>query len=169
MNKLKSGLIVLTLALAACKSAPLAVPVVAAPSDLRTLSGRWEGEYDSKERNGRSGTIYFDLKEGRDTANGYVVMTFRRPREPAPPMRPRVQAAPPMQSEPLSITFIRARNGLVTGELDRYTDPDCGCRLQTTFSGRIKGNVVSGTFVTRHIDTGTIVRGGWSARKLGNP
>jgi hypothetical protein len=49
----------------------------------------------------------------------------------------------------LSIAFVRISGGDVTGTLDPYTDPECQCTVQTTFTGKLRGNTIEGTFVTR--------------------
>lgn len=52
-------------------------------------------------------------------------------------------------SQVLRIAFVRVAGGNVTGTLDPYTDPECQCTVQTTFTGTLRGNTIEGTFVTR--------------------
>jgi hypothetical protein len=165
MNVRRAGLFVVLLALAGCALRPAKVPVIATPLQVSALAGTWDGHYDSEEYGGRSGYIHFELSAGRDTAAGYVVMTFRLP----PGMQPRagrITPAPPVaQSEQLSIKFVLAVGTEIVGELDPYVNPDCGCRLATTFRGELHGNEIKGTFETRHVDTGSVVRGTWVATR----
>ena len=150
--------------LAACSGNPDVVPVIATPQDLSALTGIWEGHYVSKEGDTRVGEIYFDLQGGHDTAHGHVIVTFataalndRRPKD--------VYPSPPFSSDRIGIKFVLASAGSIAGELQPYSDPECGCRLATTFTGLLYNDKIKGTFVTRHIDTNTIVRGTWSAAR----
>ena len=58
---------------AACclRTSPTAVPVMGPTSDLNALIGEWSGDYSNPET-GRSGSIAFSLKVGKDTAVGSV-------------------------------------------------------------------------------------------------
>jgi hypothetical protein len=151
-------------ALSACGSIPDVVPVTASPADMHALAGTWDGEYEARVGEGRSGQIHFKLDEQRDTASGYVIMTFVPPRARGA-RRGTYPAAP--RSEQLGIAFVRAHDGMISGELAPYSDPQCGCRLKTVFTGQQQGNRISGTFTTTHIDTHTVVRGRWWAlRKI---
>jgi hypothetical protein len=148
--------VVLAAALAAvvgswgCASRPAAVPVLGDPSDLRALAGEWEGEYSSQET-GRSGSIVFTLRAGRDSAAGDVVMTPATP--PTPAVRSEGNVALPSgasaAAQVLTITFVRAAGDSVSGALAPYTSPDCACSLTTTFVGRVRGDAIEGTFTTR--------------------
>lgn len=70
--------------LAGCASRPAPVPVIGPRSDLSALVGDWSGEYNSPET-GRSGSIAFTLKSGKDTAFGRVVMVPKAQNEPVTP------------------------------------------------------------------------------------
>ena len=117
------------------------VPVV---GDLGLLEGKWEGSYSSGQ-SGRSGSIFFNLKAGTDSAYGDVVMFPVRAElsHPANLAEPYREAA-----RVLTISFVRCEDGEVTGRLDPYQDPDTGERIYTTFEGRLKGKKFQGTFVT---------------------
>jgi hypothetical protein len=141
----------LAAALAACSSAPpTPVPLVGGVADIAALTGQWEGSYSSVAT-GRSGSISFTLTAQRDSAYGDVVMIprgFGRPLQawdrPAP-------AAGPEQprSQVLTINFVRIAGGRVSGTLAPYADPETGLRLFTTFEGRLSGDTITGTFMTR--------------------
>jgi hypothetical protein len=132
---------------AACVSTSAPVKVVGTPSEISALAGHWEGEYSSKAT-GRLGSILFDLVAGEDHAHGDVLMTPRGSANPyRPSRRPGGQGPPPAEaSQILTIRFIRAEDGKVSGTLDPYWDPDCNCEVTTTFVGQVKGDTVEGTF-----------------------
>jgi hypothetical protein len=68
---------------------------------------------------------------------------------------------PSRHARNLSSRFVQTSGYGVRGELDPYTDPECGCRLQTRFSGTLQGDSIAGTYTTRHIDTRRIDNGEW--------
>jgi hypothetical protein len=131
----------------ACTANPNPVPVVGTASDVGALVGEWNGEYRSLET-GRSGSISFKLAAGRDTAFGDVIMV------PAEAMAPMGATVPPtgVHANPqvLTIRFVRVRGRRISGMIDRYKSPDCGCELLTTFEGDLAGTRISGDFVIRH-------------------
>jgi hypothetical protein len=125
------------------------VPVVAERSEMTALVGNWSGEYNSAQ-SGRSGSIVFKLKSASDTAYGDVVMIPRAALTASG--TPGTVASPaPMAAhgQVLTIRFVRLEGSHLVGRLDPYTDPVCGCRLTTVFTGDFKGNdVIEGTFQT---------------------
>jgi hypothetical protein len=137
--------LVLLLALVACSSTPAPVPVEGKTADLQQLAGEWEGEYSS-EATGRSGTIVFKLAPGEDHAHGDVLMV---PRGGGEPYR-RTDAAWPeaahVPGQLLVIRFVSASEGTVTGTLEPYRDPSCDCTVETTFTGKLQGDAIEGTF-----------------------
>ena len=156
------GLLVLTIG---CTAMP-PVALTATPADLEILAGEWAGEYESAAL-GRRGIIEFKLKAGTYDARGDVMMV---PAGRRSPYQPRVyqegEAAVDMASTHLlTIRFIRASNGSVTGMLDRYWDPDRACFAVTTFNGHVAENVVEGTFKTRFDCGAGEARGTWAATK----
>jgi hypothetical protein len=135
------------LALGACQSERAAIPIVSEPEHLASLVGDWHGEYASPAT-GRSGSIVFYLGRGDDHAHGDVLMI---PRSLSAADRALDRsAAAGVRSGPqiLTIRFVQEKDGHVSGALDRYRDPDCGCEVQTTFTGKIRGNRMDGTFVS---------------------
>lgn len=151
---------------AGCSQAPEPVPVVGAPADVRALTGEWGGEYEG-ETSGRSGSIVFRLTANADTARGDVVMIPRERRPPADGAPPSVGLPMPASPEVLSIAFVRAtQGGTVNGELRPYRDPDCDCQVQTTFAGRLQGNVIEGTYRTVRMNgSGTPTSGTWKVTR----
>lgn len=146
--------------LAGCSMSPTPVPVRGAPADIGRLVGDWAGHYDS-DQTGRSGTISFSLQTDRDTATGSVVMLPARGDAAGEDESFAMGTGVPPRGELLTIHFVMTRGRTVTGELDPYTDPRCGCRLDTRFIGTLVADTIEGTFASRHVDTGTLVRGRW--------
>jgi hypothetical protein len=147
---------------AACAPRPASVPLRGNPADIAAMAGEWTGTYETLVGGDRSGEIMFSLGPGRDTASGYVIMNSIT--EPRPqPMHG--YPAPIHQSDQLAIAFVRAADGRITGQLEQYIDPHCGCRLRTTFVGRLRGDRIEGTFRSEHLDSGGITTGEWRVRR----
>lgn len=150
---------------AACAANPSPVHVVGGRNEIGTLAGEWTGEYTSVET-GRSGSISFTLRAGTDTAFGDVVMI---PRALAPvPSETRVPSgATPTAPKVLTISFVRVSTNVVSGTLEPYPSPDCGCTLSTVFQGTIKGDRIEGKFTTIHSDHMAPQQQGtwWATRK----
>lgn len=146
-------------ALIACSGSQSPVPMVGRQVDISQLAGEWLGEYSSVE-SGRSGSIVFNLTAGSDTATGDVVMNPQIVnRGPAAPTGQNPTSFPTPRS--IQIRFVRVSGGQVSGALDPYTDPNCGCQLHTTFVGRLVGDTLSGTYTSRHMETQEIQKGRW--------
>jgi hypothetical protein len=141
----------MTLAVAACGWRRTPVPIVSETGSTALLVGSWAGEYSSQQT-GRSGSISFDLASEKDTAYCDVVMipkvqTLRITSQEHPDVP---IARPETLNEPLKIRFIRLGEGRLTGTLEPYNDPECGCKVNTTFEGRFTNeNVIEGTYTTK--------------------
>ena len=151
-------------ALAACMYQPVPVMLQGSPMDRAVLAGRWQGEYYGIE-NGRTGTITLDVRAGKDTAFGEVMMDAG-PNQPilAEDARLASHIAHASSPELLRITFVAVHGTKIEGELEPYVAPDCKCVVRTTFSGRLKGDTIAGDFLT----TGEYwlrQRGKWSVRR----
>ena len=157
MSRSLLSLLLAAVAWAGCRGPQTPIPVV---GDIEQLRGEWRGEYWSAQ-SGRSGTIIFNLQSTSDTARGDVMMIPAEPvaRMPDPGGIPELSSRP----QPLTVSFVRCLEGGVSGRLDPYRDPVCGCLLLTTFSGRITADTIKGTFVTVHQDMGRKVEGMWRA------
>jgi hypothetical protein len=142
------------------------VALDAMPADREILAGEWAGEYESAAL-GRRGSIEFKLQGGTDEARGDVVMVPSGRRTPyqshAYDDGQHARAMP--SAEVLTINFIRASDGSLTGRLDRYWDPDRNCFADTTFSGRVALGIVEGTFKTTFDCGAGVATGTWSAKK----
>jgi hypothetical protein len=127
------------------------VRLEAGAGDLEILTGHWKGEYDSPAL-GRHGSVEFKLTAGENRATGSVLMT---PQGSATPYgrsslahpQDSTSGQPPAQM--LSIRFVRASSGAVSGMLDPYWDPDRNCEAQTVFNGTVVERTIEGTFTTR--------------------
>lgn len=156
----------------ACATRPTPVPVIAPSSEMSALVGDWSGDYSSSET-GRSGSITFSLRAGNDTAIGNIVMMPKQSNDAAPfsanTDRPIVRTnAPQSPGELLTIRFVRMEGNQVIGTLDPYRDPDCGCKLGTTFKGEFKNaDTIEGTFVTVGSEMGHLPSSGkWKVTRL---
>lgn len=147
-------LALLSVVIGGCATVPAPVPVVGDEAGLGQLTGEWGGEYRG-ETSGRSGSIVFKLAAGADTAFGDVVMIPRQRRESRLPVQdPSTGLPTPRTPEVLSIAFVRAQDGGLSGSLNLYRDPDCDCLLITRFQGRIRGDVIEGTFTSMPAEGG---------------
>lgn len=173
-RKLPAGLGIAALAAALLASAcgsvppPPPVPVQGTPGDLAALAGEWFGEY-SNVGTGRNGSINFSLKAGEGIAYGEVVMYAHRAAAPyaAANEQGGVEEGNP-SVRPLTIRFVAVEGGTISGTLEPYEDPDeCHCILSTTFTGRVKGNVIEGTFLTYGGPGHTPEKGEWRVERKG--
>ena len=141
-------------AAAACSPLPK-VSLDAGPADMEMLAGQWSGEYSSPAL-GRRGTIEFKLVAAEGQAYGNVVMIPQNANHPYEPttLAHRDAADMAASSQMLTIRFVRASSGEITGALDPYWDPDRNCNAQSTFHGYVAKGVIEGTFTT-HFDCGS--------------
>jgi len=161
---MRSRVVVFLLAAVACSSRPTTpVPMVGAPADLSALAGEWDGTYEA-DHGPRQGSIDFHLRAGSDTALGDVLMIPRGWDRPVEPWE-RTGAAPrdARVPRPLTIRFVRVTGGEISGELDRYRDPECGCLLKTIFRGSLRGDTLSGRYESRHEGGEPPATGRWRA------
>jgi hypothetical protein len=68
----------------------------------------------------------------------------------------------------IKMKFIRKEGGNLTGTLDPYQDPDCGCPVITTFQGTFRdARTIEGTFSTVPSQPGHGVTGGtWTMTRV---
>jgi hypothetical protein len=151
----------------ACTTAPQTpIPLAGATADVASLAGRWEGSYSSVET-GRSGSISFTLTANGDTALGDVIMI---PRGFGRPLQAWNHGAAPAGATPprtavLTISFVRVAQDRITGTLAPYVDPATGERLNTTFEGQRKGDVIEGRFTTRSAGGSATQTGQWKVTR----
>jgi hypothetical protein len=163
---MRRALFLLGACLLGCHSSPSQpVPVIGTATDIAAMAGEWDGFYESDDGS-RGGSIDFHLRAGSDTARGDVLMV---PRDWGQPLeayeRPEGDAANAPSPRTLTIHFVRVRGDSVSGRLDPYRDPSCGCRVQSTFAGRLKGNRLKGRYESLHEEAGRVVTGKWEAER----
>ena len=149
--KLTSGYAAIAALALGCALREPAIQVSASDFDLNPLVGKWAGDYSS-EQTGRNGEISFTLNAGDGEASGSVVMSPRADAAnnvvaPDRHMIVGVVAAAPRQV--LTIHFVRKEGSAVIGLLDPYIDPDCVCRVTTSFQGNfVNSRSIEGTYTT---------------------
>ena len=163
------GVSVLVIGSLGCASNPPPVEVAGSEAGQHQLLGEWFGSYSNPQGN-RDGTIWFILTEGDSIAHGEVVMIPDR--SGVPPLRAdRITQADWERLNPqaIRISFVHVSDGVVSGELAPYRDPDCGCLLTTRFEGLIEGDRIHGEFVSegdsRFHQT---QRGEWEVERIGD-
>jgi hypothetical protein len=146
----------------ACASKSPGIVVSSSDFDLNPLLGEWHGQYKSSET-GRSGTIAFTLRAGEANASGNVVMIPQAAANEAP-----IDSAQAARRQVLTIHFVRKEGGSVTGTLDPYADPECGCPVNTTFQGTFTdARTIEGTYTTVPSKPGTgVTTGTWKVTRL---
>jgi hypothetical protein len=155
-------------ALLGCASKPTPVTVTGDAADRASLAGTWNGEYNSPVT-GRSGSIVFKLSSDGEAATGDVVMV---PKGYGKPLVRYDRSTPTntqtgSTSQVLTIRLVRVSGDSVSGVLDAYRDPQCDCPVETTFSGRINGDRIDGTFLTRGSATVAPQTGTWRVKRDG--
>src|SRR5690349_21850451 len=133
----------------ACHYRPTPVPLAGDRSTIALLAGDWTGTYRGMQTD-RTGSITFTIRANADSAFGDVLME-------TPPGAPRITPADPPAvhnlhargPQLLAIKFVAIYGGEIEGALEPYTAPDCDCIVTTRFTGRVAGDTISGTFVTR--------------------
>lgn len=128
---------------AGCAAAPPPTVPVESDETVERLVGSWWGHYSSIE-SGRQGRIRFALEADGHSATGDVVMVPRRGVDSDSGGVP----SPPQPPVTLRVRFVRLHGGTITGAMEPYDDPGCGCQVSTTFHGEIDGDVIEGTFVS---------------------
>jgi hypothetical protein len=131
------------------------VPLEGNRQDVSAVSGAWAGRYSSNAT-GRHGTIRFRMPEQADTGYGDVEITFspslRLTRNASASGAPKLNGEGEYEPSPctvLSIKVVRVKGDEVRGTIAPYWDPDCDCRAQTVFEGKISGERIVGTFSSR--------------------
>jgi hypothetical protein len=152
-----------------CAYHPPPVRMEASPAELAKMAGHWTGGYTGWRWGG--GSIVFTLVPGEDHAHGDVLMTPRGALRPYRPWRDPARTGVPgrLDDTPLilGIAFVHVEDGEVEGALDPYFDPECECRALTRFRGRLRGDVIEGTYVTVNDRDDSGMHGTWRVRRSG--
>lgn len=151
--------------LGCASSEPAPVPVVGDPAELQRLTGEWSGRYDSTAT-GRSGSIVFHLPAD-GSGHGDVVMI------PLPRIHPRdphgviaqAQISAAEVATVINIREIRVANGIISGELVPYQEPNDGFLVTATFRGMVDGERIVGTFTMLTGTRNAPLNGTWSVRR----
>lgn len=153
----------IALGIAACAGNPPPVPVFASRADWEILSGHWSGSY-TMSPSGRHGVIDFTLSAGDEQASGDVLMVAdgtHVPYRPYPPNDPRQGPTNAPYTQLLTIRFVRADRGKISGTIASYWDPDRNCQASATFLGEAQNRVIEGTFTSTCEDGVRQLRGTW--------
>ena len=152
-----------TIASAACVAPPPAVPMFAGRADWEILAGHWRGSYTTSAAN-RRGLIDFTLSVGDEHASGDVLMIAkgtRIPYRPYPPGDPRSGPIDAAYTQLLTIKFVRADQGRISGTIASYWDPDRDCQAAATFLGTAQARTIEGTFTSACEDGVRQIHGTW--------
>lgn len=158
---MRTLMLVSLMAALGCASRGTPVAVEGPVPDVGQLVGEWWGSFESGAT-GRAGSIRFSLAAVADTAWGDVVMQPNDTLQFGASGRP---SMPPPAALVLPIRFVRVEGDRVRGLLEPYRDPNCGCMVITTFEGTIRGDVISGRYLTEHRDHARVVEGTWEVRR----
>jgi hypothetical protein len=145
MRSIRLAVFAASLATVGCTPVVMKTPVSGPAPAVSRLVGEWQGDYSSVE-SGRRGVIAFRLRAGADTAEGDVIMQSRVDYDPSAPNASLPWDAMRTTHQQLSIRFVFVSDTEISGVLNPYRDPDCGCTLTTTFRGKLQGDVIEGTF-----------------------
>jgi hypothetical protein len=148
---------------AACAGNPPPVPVFASRADWEILGGHWSGSYTTNPA-GRRGLIEFTLSAGEEQASGDVLMIAegaRVPYRPYPPGDLRTGHVDAPYTQLLTIRFVRADRGQISGTIASYWDPDRTCQATAVFYGTAQARVIEGTFTSICEDGIRELRGEW--------
>jgi hypothetical protein len=149
-----------------CRTVPQTpVPLQGDPTSLAHLAGTWAGEYWGGA-GGRGGSLSFSLRSGTDSLYGDVTMVDPRGQQIRSADPSDVHAQHVRSPQQLRIDFVAARSDSVRGVLEPYIAPDCQCAVSTTFLGQVKGDKITGTFLTR--SAGRVqAEGSWEMKRVG--
>ena len=152
---------------AGCAANPAPVPISADPEGQALVLGDWSGTYFTSD-GGRGGSIVFQFHQ-HDSSTlecaGDVVMV---PPTGGGAVLPVDEGGVPQPEETvrvLAIEHIRVTGHQITGVMAPYQDPETGETLNTTFEGRIDGDVIKGTLLTIHARSGIRDGGSWDVTR----
>ena len=150
-----------------CSLAMRPVPVSASHIQWEALTGEWRGTYQMDAYD-RHGTIAFKLVAIEEQASGEVLMIPERTGWPYTQNRPGAgqpaERVPP-KTELLTIRFVEAAEGTLSGTMDPYWDPDRHCTAHASFTGIVDGDSVSGSVTSVCENDVRVLRGRWRARR----
>ena len=153
---------------AGCASVPEPVELGGKEADLRPLVGTWSGTY-GYAGNGRRGSIRIalqvDAASDATIAFGDVLMVPNQLADDRQKPGTEVATGPHPTPQALGVRFVSVSGNLVSGTMEPYNDPDTGGLLSTTFSGRVKGDVIEGMFLASGGTANAPRRGTWRVER----
>ena len=150
-----------------CRTVPqMPVQLQGDPTSIAWLAGSWSGEYWGGA-GGRGGSLSFTLRSGTDSLYGDVTMLDPHGQQLRPADPTDVHALHVHSPQQLRIDVIRVQADSIRGVLEPYVAPDCECTVTTTFTGRVAGDRITGSFQSR---AGGRVRaeGSWEMTRTGD-
>jgi hypothetical protein len=150
-----------------CLSQSTPVRLQGDPLAIRSLAGRWVGEFWGGA-GGRGGSLTLTLSTGSDSLYGDVTMFD--------PAGQQMRAADPigahrmqMQStQRLRIDFAWVNGSTVRGTVEPYLAADCACVVSSAFYGEVVGDRITGRFVLRSAG-GVLAEGPWGMKRTSGP
>lgn len=158
-----AGALALIASVVACAGKPAPVTVFASRADWELLGGHWSGTYRSSA-SGRHGLIDFTLSATEEQAAGDVLMISDHtgvPYRPYPPGDPRLGPTDVPHTQLLTIRFVRAEHGQISGSIASYWDPDRQCQATARFLGTAQAREIVGTFTSTCEEGIRELRGDW--------
>lgn len=145
---------------------PPPVQVVGEPANLQQLAGSWHGTFRNTQLR-RKGQIDFQMNATSDSAFGEVRLYTDNPNQPVWSVRPQPGTAANSAAPPpwLRIRFVRVENGYVSGEMEPMFEPSCQCYVTSKFLGRVRGDLIEGSFTSRSPDGRFESSGNWRAER----
>jgi hypothetical protein len=150
-----------------CRTVPqMPVQLQGDPTSIAWLAGSWSGQYWGGA-GGRGGSLSFLLRSGTDSLYGDVTMLDPHGQQLRPADPTDVHALHVHSPQQLRIDVIRVQADSIRGVLEPYVAPDCECTVTTTFTGRVAGDRITGSFQSR---AGGRVRaeGSWEMTRTGD-
>jgi hypothetical protein len=147
MSKVFSSLLLAVTLATGCASSLTTIPVKGKDTEVFRMRGEWLGEY-TNDAAGRTGALRFNLRAGRQTADGEITMKLASG-----------------ESRTLKVAYLKVDGDQLHGKVDQYMDPDCKCTVEAEFSGTVEGDSVDGTFTVKLVASGQELPGSWHAER----
>jgi hypothetical protein len=161
MRRVVPGALLAPILVLACAQSPGPASLTPAPADILALQGEWVGTFQADVQHGRTGAILFNLDTTEDVAQGCALMRVAgRETAEALPLEGDLWSHIPPERR-LLVTFVRGEDGEVLGNFAVFPDPVCGCDSTLRLTGRIRGNVLEGTYVMEHVGGAERTLGKW--------
>jgi len=165
-----SGALAVALLGSGCTLTMRPVAFAGTPADWEALAGDWRGDYRTNAYD-RHGAIAFKLVASTRQASGEVLMMSDRYGWPYVGIPP--GPGMPPSSEPrtdlLTVRFVQANRGMISGTMDAYWDPDRRCRASALFLGSVDADVIKGTFTSMCEDQFRRSTGRWKVERKRQP